>query len=118
MMSGWEPMNFVGNNIATNANFDGNYMNLNGILLAPENVSFAKGGESNNAFRMTPKWQVSLQGGYKLNGTVVSSEFEMSNGASFTYKKIDTSNFWNSGSSQGDTGTGDLIITSPIIEPN
>lgn len=109
-------LKFAGNIIITNADFIGQNMTHTGILLGAKDVTFNNGAGSNGLV-IAPNGKVSYVGGYNLNGAVVSSEFEMSNGASFTYKKIDTSNFWNSGSSQGDTGTGDLIITSPIIEP-
>ncbi|MGO4960294.1 PilX N-terminal domain-containing pilus assembly protein [Jeotgalibaca porci] len=121
MMSGWEPMKFVGNIIIPNANFDGNYMDLTGVVLAGENVKFNGGGTASSALILAPNGKVELGvngGSYILNGAVVASTFYMSNNASLIQKNIDTSNFWNSGSSQGDTGTGDLIITSPIIEPN
>uniref|UniRef100_UPI0035A11E69 hypothetical protein n=1 Tax=Jeotgalibaca porci TaxID=1868793 RepID=UPI0035A11E69 len=112
-------LKFAGNIIITNANADfiGQNMTHTGILLGAKDVTFNNGAGSNGLV-IAPNGKVSYVGGYNLSGAVVSSEFEMSNGASFTYEKIDTSNFWNSGSSQGDTGTGDLIITSPIIEPN
>jgi hypothetical protein len=111
----------INGNIIVKNNIDifANSLSIKGIFLtASKSVQLTGGNAVSNMMLIAPSAEVSLQGSYSINGTVIAKQFSMNGGTSLTYKDIDTTGFPFGGSSVPavDPKPEDIIIAGPIIE--
>lgn len=121
VLSEWENSEINGNLIFTRSSLSANSTLIRGIVfVGGNNVSLHGGRKANSeVLLVAPNGKVNLSGSYSIKGNVVGESFEMSGGTNLTYKKIDSSNFpFALENSSSDPDVSDLIISTPIIEPN
>ncbi|MGB6178769.1 DUF7305 domain-containing protein [Carnobacterium sp.] len=94
--------------------------NINGVFLTDsDEVSYSGGtpGGPSNMMLIAPNAEVSLDGGYLINGSVIAKTFEIKGGASLSYKPIDTTGFpFGSSGTTTDPKPEDIINSGTIVE--
>lgn len=92
---------------------------INGVFVTDSKSVTYSGGNGvrkSDMLLIAPLANIELGEGYNIAGALLGNEVKLSGGGALTSKKIDTSGFYFESTNEG--GFGDLIITSPIIEPN
>lgn len=92
---------------------------INGVFVTDSKSITYSGGNNNRVSDMlliAPLANIELGSGYYIAGALLGDKVTLTGGGILTAKKIDTTGFYFE--NKDDTGFGDLITSSPIIEPN
>lgn len=92
---------------------------INGVFVTDsKSITYSGGnaGRESDMLLIAPLANIELGAGYNIAGALIGDKVTLTGGGILTGKKINTAGFYFE--SQNDTGSGDLIISTPIIEPN
>lgn len=96
-----------------------NNSEINGVFVTDsKSITYSGGnaGRESDMLLIAPLANIELGAGYNIAGALIGDKVTLTGGGILTGKKINTAGFYFE--SKNDTGSGDLIISTPIIEPN